>query len=265
MWHPDARFFKLVGADGAPRAYFYMDPYSRPAEKRGGAWMAEVAGRSRLMAAGAGEGAEGGVRLPVAHVVCNQMVPVGGKPSLMTFRDVETLFHGAAFVAVCFVVMMMMLMCVRLVPGDVLRPFGGREEGPVGHSAAGACCRQSRPTDQHHHDDNNTTPLHRPHHARSKRPPAEFGHGEQGGWMGRSLQGACVCFVFIREDGRAAPPLGSAADADVTTLCCNHHININHINTVTACQHMLTSVEEGMVAGIRGVEWDAVELPSQFM
>jgi oligopeptidase A len=27
---------------GAPRAYFYRDPYSRPAETKGGAWMAEV-------------------------------------------------------------------------------------------------------------------------------------------------------------------------------------------------------------------------------
>ncbi|CAN1342796.1 Organellar oligopeptidase A, chloroplastic/mitochondrial [Linum perenne] len=32
-----------------------------------------------------------------------------------------------------------------------------------------------------------------------------------------------------------------------------------------ALQHMLTKVDEGLVAGIRGVEWDAVELPSQFM
>ncbi len=32
-----------------------------------------------------------------------------------------------------------------------------------------------------------------------------------------------------------------------------------------ALQHMLTQQEEGLVAGIRGVEWDAVELPSQFM
>jgi len=30
-------------------------------------------------------------------------------------------------------------------------------------------------------------------------------------------------------------------------------------------QHMLTDVEEGDVAGINNVEWDAVELPSQFM
>ena len=32
-----------------------------------------------------------------------------------------------------------------------------------------------------------------------------------------------------------------------------------------ACQHMLTAEKEGLVSGIRGVEWDAVELPSQFM
>jgi hypothetical protein len=41
VWHSDVRFFKVL-AGGAPRAYFYLDPYSRPAEKRGGAWMAEV-------------------------------------------------------------------------------------------------------------------------------------------------------------------------------------------------------------------------------
>ncbi len=33
------------------------------------------------------------VRLPVAHMVCNQMPPVADKPSLMTFRETETLFH----------------------------------------------------------------------------------------------------------------------------------------------------------------------------
>ena len=33
------------------------------------------------------------VRLPVAYLVCNQSPPVDGKPSLMTFREVETLFH----------------------------------------------------------------------------------------------------------------------------------------------------------------------------
>jgi oligopeptidase A len=32
-----------------------------------------------------------------------------------------------------------------------------------------------------------------------------------------------------------------------------------------AAQHMLTTVDNTLVSGIRGVEWDSVELPSQFM
>ena len=40
------------------------DPYSRPAEKRGGAWMDEVVGQSRLLAPAGKD-----VRLPVAHMV----------------------------------------------------------------------------------------------------------------------------------------------------------------------------------------------------
>lgn len=43
--------------------------------------MDEVVGRSSLLAA---DGQD--VRLPVAHMVCNQTPPVGDKPSLMTFR-----------------------------------------------------------------------------------------------------------------------------------------------------------------------------------
>jgi oligopeptidase A len=30
-------------------------------------------------------------------------------------------------------------------------------------------------------------------------------------------------------------------------------------------QHMLTTVNEGLVSGIRGISWDAVEVASQFM
>ena len=51
------------------------------AEKQGGAWMDEVSGQSRLCAA-PGEA----LRLPVAHMVCNQSPPIGDQPSLMTFR-----------------------------------------------------------------------------------------------------------------------------------------------------------------------------------
>ncbi|MBW2419655.1 MAG: M3 family metallopeptidase [Deltaproteobacteria bacterium] len=88
IWHEDVRFFRVCDEGGSPIAAFFLDPYSRPQEKRGGAWMDECVGRSRLLA-GRGEA----VRLPVAYLVCNQTPPVEGKPSLMSFAEVTTLFH----------------------------------------------------------------------------------------------------------------------------------------------------------------------------
>ncbi len=86
VWHPDVRFFRVEDAgSGEPLAAFYLDPYSRPGSKRGGAWMDECLVRS---VDGAGEPV-----LPVAYLVCNQSAPVGDTPSLMTFEEVETLFH----------------------------------------------------------------------------------------------------------------------------------------------------------------------------
>jgi len=85
LWHPDVRYFQVADETGTPIAYFYLDPYSRPAEKRGGAWMDDCLNRTRLRS--------GEIRLPVAYLVCNQSPPVGETPSLMTFREVETLFH----------------------------------------------------------------------------------------------------------------------------------------------------------------------------
>ena len=88
VWHEDVQYFRVLNDRDEPMAAFYLDPYSRPAEKQGGAWMDTLVGRSAVMASG-GQTA----RLPVAYMICNQGKPVGGKPSLMTFREVETLFH----------------------------------------------------------------------------------------------------------------------------------------------------------------------------
>ncbi|KAF5937657.1 hypothetical protein HYC85_025163 [Camellia sinensis] len=87
VWNKDVRFYCVKNCLGIPIAYFYFDPYSRPLEKRGGAWMDIVAGRSRILCDGTSS------RLPICHVVCNQTPPVGDKPSLMTIREVETVFH----------------------------------------------------------------------------------------------------------------------------------------------------------------------------
>ena len=80
VWSPDVRFFRIYDERATEIAAFFLDPYSRPAEKRGGAWMDECLGR-----------APG--RRPVAYLICNQAPPVDGKPSLMTFDEVNTLFH----------------------------------------------------------------------------------------------------------------------------------------------------------------------------
>jgi oligopeptidase A len=84
VWHKDVRFFRVSDEGGKQIAAFYLDPYSRPENKRGGAWMDDCLGRRLL---------HGRLQLPVAHLICNSTPPAGGKPSLMTFREVETLFH----------------------------------------------------------------------------------------------------------------------------------------------------------------------------
>ena len=70
---------------GEPLAVCFLDPYARPAEKRGGAWMNSAMGRSAALAP------PGAARqLPVCYLVCNQTPPVGAQPSLMTYSDAET-------------------------------------------------------------------------------------------------------------------------------------------------------------------------------
>lgn len=85
VWHDEVRFFRVKDSQGEPIAAFFLDAYSRPAEKRGGAWMDVCLDRRRKP--------NGEVRLPIAYLTCNQTPPVDGKPSLMTWAEVETLFH----------------------------------------------------------------------------------------------------------------------------------------------------------------------------
>ena len=88
VWHEDVRYFRVQDDSGQDIAAFYLDPYSRPAEKRGGAWATPAVQRSALFAT---EGQP--VRIPVAYMTCNQSPPVGDTPCLMTLNEVETLFH----------------------------------------------------------------------------------------------------------------------------------------------------------------------------
>ncbi len=83
-WNDDVQYYSIANEQGETIAGFYLDPYARPADKRGGAWMDDCLGRKIV---------NGNIQIPIAHLICNSTPPVGSKPSLMTFREVETLFH----------------------------------------------------------------------------------------------------------------------------------------------------------------------------
>ncbi len=83
IWNDDVLFFNILNKDEEKIASFYLDPYSRPESKRGGAWMDECLNKNNI----------GRNTLPVAYLVCNQTPPSKDKPSLMSFDEVQTLFH----------------------------------------------------------------------------------------------------------------------------------------------------------------------------
>ncbi len=85
VWHEDVQLFNVFDSDGSQIASFYLDPYSRPSSKKGGAWMDECLTK--------GSKENGEKVLPVAYLICNQTPPTADTPSLMSFEEVTTLFH----------------------------------------------------------------------------------------------------------------------------------------------------------------------------
>lgn len=83
VWNEHVKLYKIYDDKNNNEhiASFYVDPFSRPAEKKGGAWMDICLGRSSVLN-----------RKPVAYLICNGSPPVNGI-SLMSFREVETLYH----------------------------------------------------------------------------------------------------------------------------------------------------------------------------
>ncbi len=82
VWNDDVLFFNILNKESKKIASFFLDPYSRPESKRGGAWMDECLSKNTFQNT-----------LPVAYLVCNQTPPSKDKPSLMSFEEVQTLFH----------------------------------------------------------------------------------------------------------------------------------------------------------------------------
>jgi peptidyl-dipeptidase Dcp len=81
IYHPDVRVFEVFNADGTPLALFLGDYYARPS-KRGGAWMNAYVPQSGLFA-----------NKPVVANHLNIPKPPAGEPTLLTFDEVNTMFH----------------------------------------------------------------------------------------------------------------------------------------------------------------------------
>ena len=80
-YHPDTSIYDVMDKDGSQLAIFIFDPYAR-ASKRGGAWMSSYVDQSGLM----------GTK-PVVANHHNIPKPTAGKPTLLTWDEVTTLFH----------------------------------------------------------------------------------------------------------------------------------------------------------------------------
>lgn len=80
-YHEDVLVYELFEEDGTPLGLFYGDFFSRPS-KRGGAWMSNFVTQSKLYN-----------KKPVIYNVCNYSKPAEGEPALLSYDDVETMFH----------------------------------------------------------------------------------------------------------------------------------------------------------------------------
>lgn len=80
-YHPDVLVYDVFDKDGQQLSIFLFDPYAR-ASKRGGAWMNSYVDQSELMGT-----------LPVVANHQNIPKPGDGKPTLLTWDEVTTMFH----------------------------------------------------------------------------------------------------------------------------------------------------------------------------
>ncbi|AJA69486.1 M3 family metallopeptidase [Myroides odoratimimus] len=81
VWQEDVKVYEIFNEDGSQVGLFYTDYYQRDS-KRGGAWMSNIVGQSKLLN-----------RLPVIYNVGNFPKPAKGQPTLLSQDNVITMFH----------------------------------------------------------------------------------------------------------------------------------------------------------------------------
>ncbi len=81
VWQEDVKVYEVFNEDGSAVGLFYTDYYQRDS-KRGGAWMSNIVGQSKLLN-----------RLPVIYNVGNFPKPAAGQPTLLSQDNVITMFH----------------------------------------------------------------------------------------------------------------------------------------------------------------------------
>ncbi len=80
----EAVAFECKDADGSHLGILFLDMFSRPGAKRGGAWCGRYRSQSY----------ENGQRVaPLVTIVCNFTRPVGDKPALLSSDEANTFFH----------------------------------------------------------------------------------------------------------------------------------------------------------------------------
>lgn len=81
VYHPDVVTYEVFDRDGKSMALYYLDFYTRN-NKNGGAWMSNFVEQSYQQG-----------QKPVIVNVFNYQKPAPGKPSLISYDDVSTMFH----------------------------------------------------------------------------------------------------------------------------------------------------------------------------
>ena len=84
LYHPECQVYEVKDADGSHIGVVYIDFFPRES-KKGGAWMNNY--REQYTSP------DGKNVRPVVSLTCNFSKPVGDKPALLSYDEVETFFH----------------------------------------------------------------------------------------------------------------------------------------------------------------------------